>query len=180
MEKARKTAAAFLVSWLAAVDRSIFSRKKNRTTLFVGRFKVQSNPRLLTCVVRIHDDSVSGLVLRVISSPAEADIGMRIGRAQRSGESTEVDDEREKKGDEATSRPRGNEKKTFLFFFFFSSSLVSLISLVASLHKTLSKRQKKKESTSPSYHAIGNKKKKRFFLGGRTRKNIETKGKGGG
>jgi len=58
-------------------------------------------------VVRIHDDSVSGLVLSAISSPAGGDIGMRVGKVPGTKPENRTSDaetrKKEKNGDEENS-----------------------------------------------------------------------------
>ena len=85
-ERERETAAA-LCCFVASRRRRLARRKSIDEFFAVARFNLKLI--FLTCVVRIHEDSVSGLVLSVMSSPAGGDIGMRVRTSvgRRSGES---------------------------------------------------------------------------------------------
>ena len=71
-ERKKDSGGLFVASGRRRLGRkSIDGQSRSLTT------QTQSTLVSLTCVVRIHDESVSGLVLSVMSSPAGADIGMR-------------------------------------------------------------------------------------------------------
>ena len=89
------------VSWLGRCRR----RQRNRSSLaFSASFSTRAY--LLTCVVRIQEDSVSGFVRSAMSSPAGGDIERREEEAGGWARSSQGDDEGKKK------RRRGKEKET--------------------------------------------------------------------
>lgn len=145
----RDSGSGGFVSWLAV---NLFDREIDRAPSRRRRRFSSISPSSRTCVVRIHDDSVSGFVLSATSSPVGQDIAMR-GRRRREpgGQEDETDDALEKEnGDEERKKTAEMKRQNFFlgpFSLGFSSS--SSPSFSSSTALLLHKKGKNKEDGNP-------------------------------